>query len=141
MSKPILSELEYNASDVASAILAAADLSVTNEDFAVSEVKDDFTLQTGWTATTKQMFTFNGFMFISSHVVHYGDVPDPDEVIYINSNTETRPSENYSFPALGLQGDLANNIVANSSGDIFVSNPEGSGDASWQVSFNAWYRY
>ena len=30
MSKPILSELEYNADDVASAILSKADLSITN---------------------------------------------------------------------------------------------------------------
>ena len=31
MSKPILSELEYNADDVASAILSKADLSITSK--------------------------------------------------------------------------------------------------------------
>ena len=79
MSKPVLSELEYNADDVASAILSSADLSVTNEDFGVTDHSSIFTFQTGWSDTNAICYGFNGFMFCSLTALHADATPGDEE--------------------------------------------------------------
>lgn len=141
MAKPILSELEYNADDVASAILSQADLSVTNEDLGVTDRSSDFSIQSGWSDNYSAFYSFNGFMFVMFYASHAGGVPDHMEAIFSNSNDDTRTSEVYVFPSVGSEGDTSANIRALTDGDIVVSAPVGAGDPGYFVNINGWYRF
>ena len=140
MSKPILSELEYNASDVASAILENADLSVTNQDFGVADCSDDFTIQTGFSESGLQAYSFNGFMFIMMSV-YSASTPDNGDNIYYNSNQDKRPSEVTFMPSISYQGDSANQITFNTNGYIVVSHPYNPQGGDWNAVVNGWYRF
>ncbi len=141
MSKPILSELEYNASDVASAILSQADLSVTNQDFAVTDRTTNFTLQSGWTDNGCKMFSFNGFMFLSIFIYHSVDEPSEGEVIFQVDNSDLYPTTDFFFNTISGAGDLANYIKINSSGQLQIFDPIDYGDSLFRVVTNGFYRF
>tara|TARA_B100000686_G_scaffold110965_1_gene118177 strand:- start:1046 stop:1471 length:426 start_codon:yes stop_codon:yes gene_type:complete len=141
MSKPILSELEYNASDVASAILSQADLSVTNQDFAVTDRTDNFDIQSGWTDNGSKMFSFNGFMFISIFIYHSVDEPSEGEVAFQVDTSDLYPDGDYYFNTISGAGDLANYLKFNSSGELSVHGPEDHGDTLFRVVTNGFYRF
>lgn len=141
MSKPILSELEYNADNVASAILSQADLSVTNEDLGVTERTSDFIAQSGWTTSQMYIFSFNGFMFFSGSFVHADSVPADGEAFVINSNIDTRPSVAFHLSGGGYQGDTVNFVSINTDGEVTVDSPTGTGASSYYLSVNGWYRF
>jgi len=141
MSKPILSELEYNASDVASAILSQADLSVTNEDLGVTERTADFSVKAGWTTSQMYIFSFNGFMFFSGSFNHSAGDPTGNEVFLTNTNSATRPSNNMHLSAIGYEGDTANYVYVDPSGNVGVSSPSMSGITGYYLTVNGWYRF
>lgn len=139
MSKPILSELEYNASDVAAAILDKADLSVTNQDFAVTSVSSLFTAVSGTSINTQLAYSFNGFMFISCS----GNVSStPSEGTSIMSiDSGYTPIANTVFPTISYQGDLANFIRFNTNNDVTVHSVENVHNTNWFFCLNGFYRH
>ena len=139
MSKPILSELEYNADDVASAILDKADLSVTNQDFAVTTVSSLFTASSGTTISTNLGYSFNGFMFISCR--GYTDSTPSEGATIMTIDAGYTPIANTDFPTISYQGDLANFIRFNTDDDVTVhSAAEGAG-STWYFCINGSYRH
>tara|TARA_Y100001963_G_scaffold93375_1_gene128542 strand:+ start:1119 stop:1547 length:429 start_codon:yes stop_codon:yes gene_type:complete len=141
MSKPVLSELEYNASDVASAILSKADLSVTNEDLGVTDRSSLFVYQSGWDDQNKVCYSFNGFMFCSFLVKHSDTTPDNPETFCVISDSDFYPTETVYAPTVSYEGDLAFNITFNSDGNIKVHIPVNINNNSFYICVNAWYRY
>ena len=145
MSKPILSELEYNADDVASAILSQADLSVTNQDFGVSDESDNLEIQEGWLnnpgVTAPYLFTFNGFGFFSCSIYHSGGTPSNPECFMKITNSNFHPTDRIHMPTVGYQGDTGQFVYLESNGDISIASPEAEGDATFYIVVNGWYRY
>lgn len=139
MSKPILSELEYNASDVASAILDKADLSVTNQDFAVTEVSSLFTAESGTTINTELTYSFNGFMFISCSGNVSSTPSEGGTIMTIDSGYS--PVANTVFPTVSYQGDLANFIRFNTNDDVTVHSVSNVENANWFFCLNGFYRH
>lgn len=141
MSKPILSELEYNASDVASAILSAADLSVTNEDLGVTDRSGIFDIDAAWSASTKIAYSFNGFMFVN-FAVTIGSTPSTavDDIATIN-DSDFYPITEAVFPTISHQGDYALNIRIQTGGTVQVVWASNPGDATWYGIINGFYRY
>ncbi len=140
MSKPILSELEYNASDVASAILSQADLSIANEELGVTDRSSLIVSTSGFDLTQKNVYSFNGFMFISLYIKHDG-AGVTNETIANISDSDFYPNADHVFPVVSHQGDLALAVWFNTSGSITVSNPVDEGDAGWWGMLNGFYRF
>ncbi len=141
MSKPILSELEYNADDVASAILSTADLSVTNEDLGVTNRNSKFDVDTSFTTNLLETFGFNGFMFISFYLSHSGGAPDDGTNIIEINDTDFYPSSRVVAPTLGHQVDYASEIEFKTDGNIRIHNPVDQGSDTYYIVCNAWFRY
>ena len=143
MSKPILSELEYNADDVASAILSKADLSITNEDLGVSDRSDELSFQNGWvlsdTTTTLKLFTFNGFGFLSVYA-YKSSTPSSGEVFLTIDDSDLRPTSRWSANSISYLQDSVEVIILETDGDIKVANPYNA-SGGYQVNFNVVYRY
>ena len=141
MSKPILSELDYNASDVASAILSQADLSVTNEDFGVTDRTSLFTVGGGFSVGNKQAFSFNGFMFISASFAR-SSTPGGSDALLSISDSDFYPINNTVFPTVSYEGDTAEYLtVSSSTGEFTVSAPENVSASAYYGVFNGWYRF
>lgn len=140
MSKPILSELEYNASDVASAILNNADLAIANEDLGVTDRSSDFSVGTGW-AGSIIAYSFNGFMFVNSGIYHAGTgQPAHGETMFSNSETTTRPNQSYTVASLGYQADSAV-VEAKTDGTFTINDPDNQGISNFYATVNFWYRF
>tara|TARA_Y100000310_G_C20621536_1_gene783595 strand:+ start:315 stop:752 length:438 start_codon:yes stop_codon:yes gene_type:complete len=142
MSKPILSELEYNASDVASAILSQADLSVTNEDFGVTDISSEYTATSGWNINSDSTaFSFNGFIFVSFLLNHAGGEPSDGEK-FMDVSADYKPVAKSFFPTVSHQADTGYNVSAKTDGGFYIALPHAPGaDVSFYVVFNGFYRY
>ena len=118
MSKPVLSELEYNADDVAAAILSVADLSITNENLGVTDARSELSYESGWALNVpgveNLLYCFNGFAFISLNVYHAGSEPASGETLMTIDNSDYHPVEKTSFPTNGYQGDTAQYLLLHS---------------------------
>ena len=75
MPKPVLSDSLFNADDVATALVNNYNLAVSNQDFAVTEISSNFSLETGWDSLYVKAFAFNGFVFINLECRHVGASP------------------------------------------------------------------
>ena len=140
MSKPILSELEYNASDVASAILENAELSVTNQDFAVSDRASIFVTATGWNLDNHNFYSFNGFMFCSGRFYKATDPSNGETVCNIN-DSGLYPNSLYAFPSISHEGDYMQRLEFDTDGSLAVVNPVNQGGDYFYITFNGWYRF
>ena len=141
MSKPILSELEYNADDVASAILSNADLSVTNQDFAVTDRASEFSMDSYFTANPyKNMYSFNGFMFFNFYIYKEGATPSHNQKVY-EISSGFRPNATYAIPSNGHQGDTVEMLEFKTNGDVLVANPHDEGSTTYFILASGWYRF
>tara|TARA_B100000686_G_scaffold257181_1_gene269177 strand:+ start:621 stop:1055 length:435 start_codon:yes stop_codon:yes gene_type:complete len=141
MSKPILSELEYNADDVASAILQQADLSITNEDLGVSDKSSLFTFESGWSSTEALCFSFNGFMFVQLACQHDGSTPGTTEQFCVISDSNYHPAYDCNMTSIAYEGDSVNSINFQTNGNIRITHPLNQGGDNFFVKCNGWYRY
>ena len=141
MSKPVLSELEYNADDVASAILSKADLSITNEDLGVTDHSSLFTFQSGWSETNAICYGFNGFMFVCLTAKHGDADPGNPETFCVISDSDYHPSEWLAAPTVSYQGDTAQYVEFNTNGNIDVRHYLNPSASSYYIAVNCWYRY
>jgi len=143
MSKPILSELEYNADDVASAILQQADLSVTNEDFGVADRSSLFVINSSNIGSMDDLkaYSFNGFMFVQGRFGNSGSAPTSGDTLATISDSDFYPTYNAIAPVVSYQGDTASRFEIDTSGNLYVLDPTSAGDSHWRCTFNLWYRY
>ena len=142
MSKPILSELEYNASDVASAILSKADLSVTNQDFAVSNVISKFTIDSawGWNTDNNHSYSFNGFVFFQFYVYKTSTPSHQESVMQIN-DSDYYPNAVYNYNSMGYQGDSSQFVQFRTDGDVQINDPNNQSSANFYMTFGGMYRF
>ena len=143
MSKPILSELEYNADDVASAILSKADLSVTNEDLGVNDRSSLFEAESGFTSGFfKVAYSFNGFMFLSLFAQNTS-VPSNGTKMVQMSDSDFYPSTNTRFPSVSYQADSSQYVEARNDGGLYLSWPTSAGgdDTNFYITINGFFRY
>ena len=141
MPKPILSELEYNASDVASAILSSADLSVTNQDFGVTDRSSLFTAGTGWNFAGKIAYSFNGFMFVSLYCTHSGGSPQQNEVVLTMTDSDFYPTVETYFSSISYEGDSLTNLVAKTDGTFRINDVNNEGISTFYITTNGFYRF
>ena len=142
MSKPILSELEYNASDVASAILSTADLTITNEELGVTARDSIFVKQSAIDNFTRCVaYSFNGFMFFSGYFENDDEAPASDTTLVQISDSDFYPSTEVVFPVSSYQGDTATFGKITTSGGIAFIDPTSAGDDHWRATANFWYRF
>jgi len=140
MSKPILSELEYNADDVASAILEQSDLAITNEELGFSDVSSYITKNGSWTDWhDRKALKFQKIIFIYLNG-YYSSVPANDTIIFTIDDADLRPEETVVIPgAYSYEGDNATLYKVKTNGDITVENPISAGDDTWRFIINATY--
>ena len=143
MSKPVLSELEYNADDVASAILQKADLSITNENLGVTDISSLFTFASGWALEAHAIiaYAFNGFVFVAINCFHAGGAPSSGENLATISDSDYYPITKTTMPSIGNEADSSNAIIFDTDGDILQYSPQNEGAAHFYVVCNGFYRY
>ena len=121
MSKPILSELEYNANDVASAILQEADLSIANEDLGIVDRTSLFDEQNSYelaSGTYAGAYSFNGFLFVNFSVDR--DQPYAGACLQC-SDSDFYPTVVTTMPTISHEGDRANYVEFDTSGNVNIS--------------------
>jgi hypothetical protein len=143
MPKPVLSDSLFNADDVATAVLAEANLQVTNQDLGVTSHGSSIaTLSSGWGhQVTANFYSFNGFMFFSFVCEHAGGSPAHAETFLTINDSDYYPIADFSCPSISYQGDNAYRIQINTSGEFKVLDPGNSGASSFYICCNAHYRF
>ncbi len=141
MSKPILSELEYNADDVASAILQQADLSITNEDLGVTNISSNFVIDSAWNSWDScGAFKFNGFVFLYLNAYYSGSDLSNNRTVFSINDSDFYPSEDTYFVSCSYQGDSASNVALKSTGTVLIDSPLNEGDGNFYMVINGFYR-
>lgn len=143
MPKPVLSDSLFNADDVATAVLAEANLQIANSDLGVTDLGNPITLRTGWqfTSGTHQAFYFNGFVFLQ-YSCFKTSAPSSAETFGDITNSDYYPSYNVQHASVGYGGETAYFISINTSGEMSVHSPTeiSGGDATFRIRGNLWYR-
>jgi hypothetical protein len=142
MPKPVLSDSLFNADDVATAVLAEANLQVTNSDLGVTDVSSNLVLQTGWQSHFQSpiAYKFNGFVFVCISIYHYGGTPANGEVCIQISDSNLYPNQQFTFPTIAYEDDSANSITVTTNGAFEVNSPTNHGNNNHHVSINGFYR-
>ena len=145
MSKPVLSELEYNADDVASAILSTADLSIANDDLGVVDRSSYFTFNSSFWDNSEHSinaFSFNGFMFLNFHIEATQTPPAvSNELLYTITDSDFYPTTLFTLPTSSYQGDTANCVRLQTNGEIRVQSSLNESSAAFYLLINGFYRY
>jgi hypothetical protein len=140
MPRPVLSETTFNSSNIASAILEQADLSVTSEDLGVVDRSSVFTPDSNYSVIHKVMYSFNGFMFVSYQSYRTGTPAHQSGVMTI-TDSDFFPNQTYHVSTIGWQGDVAEHCSINTNGNINIHNPTNVSHEYYYVQFNCWYRF
>ena len=142
MPKPVLSDSLFNADDVATAVLAEANLQIANSELNVVDITSSFVRSTSWVDYSYQkVFKFMGFVFYNLGAKKTS-FPSDGEGIWSITDSNYRPSHNYHTNTITFQGDHTNNIYIQTNGNITISDPgqfSGS-DSDFRVVINGWYR-
>ena len=145
MPKPVLSDSLFNADDVATAVLAEANLQVTNNDLGVSDITDQFTVNSNWltggTYPNKLIaYHFNGFVFFGLHIYKQNATPTTGEVIVTIDNADYRPGTTFSAPTVSHEGDTAMHVQILTNGDITINYAVNAGGSNFSVLVNCFWR-
>jgi len=141
MPKPVLSDSLFNADDVATAILSAANLQIANNQLGVTDISSLVTLASDMNVASSAMqaYHFMGFVFISAGLYHAGDMSDGDNIATI-SDSNYYPNQNTVMVTSGDGPDLSNNLLVKTDGNIVISLPVNQAHANYNIRFNGFYR-
>lgn len=142
MPKPVLSDSLFNADDVATAVLAEANLQITNSDLGVVNRSTEFSYGAGFSTNNHDpvAYSFNGFMFVSLNCKKQSNLQSGDVVVQV-SNSDYRPITRTSSSIVSHEGDLAFCLDIKTSGNIEVSIPVNPGGSTFHIATQFFYRY
>lgn len=142
MPKPVLSDSLFNADDVATAVIAEANLQTLDLNLGVTDITSEFTLGTGWSYNTNNFdyaikaYTFNGFVFIMGAVGR----GDTSQMTAFTVTTNYRPTVEAYMPTISYQGDSGWALRVMTNGNIDVIQPNNVSSGSFYITFNGFYR-
>lgn len=139
MPKPVLSDSLFNADDVATAVLAEANLQVANSNLGVSDISSHFTLQSGWQTNAENFLFFNGFVFWCGYYYHGGGTPSDPETFITIDTSDYIPASTYVFPTSSYQGDTGSRVLVNTAGDISIQNPTNLSNSTYYIAVNGFW--
>tara|TARA_R100000353_G_C6453175_1_gene181836 strand:- start:39 stop:470 length:432 start_codon:yes stop_codon:yes gene_type:complete len=142
MPKPVLSDSLFNADDVATAVLAEANLQIANSSLGVTDITSSFTRDSNWATNgnADRVYIFMGFVFYNLGAATSTNITSQMTAYTIAE--PYRPNQLYFTNNLTYQGDFAAGININTDGTMVVHNatqPSGS-DATFRIQINGWYR-
>ncbi len=145
MPKPVLSDSLFNADNVATSVLAEANLQVANSDLGVTDITSSFVLSTHWSSwVTDKCFYFNGFVFVQLNAyIHTSNsnFNTASTNIYTINNSDYFPNYEVSMNTTSHEGDTAQRIKITTSGSIDIMYPtEVGSDINYHIICNGWYR-
>ena len=123
MPKPVLSDSLFNADDVATRVLQEANLQVSNNQLGVYDRSSIFVVESGITTNQLKCYSFNGFMFYSIYLNHFGSTPSNGEKMIQISDSNFYPNDQYSAPTSAHQGDTAERTKWTTDGQFQIHNP------------------
>lgn len=138
MPKPVLSDSLFNADNVATAILAEANLQITNQQLGVHDRSDKITAQGGTNVNNINMWEFMGFMFISFSGSHAGTPGNTEVLATLDSGYH--PEKLTVFPGNSHQGDNVEFIRFLTNGDITYFYPQNVSDTTFFYAINGVYK-
>jgi hypothetical protein len=139
MPKPILSDSLFNADDVATAVLAEANLQISNNNLGTTDISDQFTIQTGFIWNNKHVLFFNGFVFFSGYFTHNSGTPNNQETFVTIDNSDYRPQSHYVCNSIGYQADSSNRIIIAPNGNMQIYDPVNPGISTFHFTINFVY--
>ena len=146
MPKPVLSDSLFNADDVATAVLAEANLQVANSDLGVTDFSSDITLDSFWTRGNTSLDNpwvvavhFNSLVFIYGYARSNGQTPSDGQTIF-TVPSQYAPHRLVTANTIGYQADSAGNLEMDTSGVFTVNSPSNPGHANYYIVFNFWYK-
>ena len=129
MPKPVLSDSLFNADDVATAVLAEANLQVANSNLGVTDITSNFvSVSTGWSLEFSNVFTFNSMVFFQLTCPHTG-TPAQTEVFATIANSDYHPASNCRFVTSSFEGDTAWHVELTTNGEFKIREPEDTGSS------------
>lgn len=141
MPKPVLSDSLFNADDVATAILQQANLSVTNQDFGVTDKTSIFVTDSSWQDRSyNQAYSFNGFMFLSG-IWSTSSTPNNGDYVFTISDSDFYPIKDTYFNSISYQGDSLWSLILTSSGQGYIQDATNNSNPTFYVAINGFYRF
>lgn len=129
MPKPVLSDSLFNADDVATAVLAEANLQVANENLGVSIITTNFySVTSGWTLETSNVWTFNSIVFFNFICRHTG-TPGSSEVFLTIQDSDYHPDTAHVFNTSSFEGDTAWHVQLTTNGEFKIRDPFDTGSS------------
>lgn len=146
MPKPVLSDSLFNADNVATAILAEANLQIANSNLGVTDRTSLFTATSDTTidsSRTGGCYSFNGFMFVNLRINYTSSFVNGDTLTLATiSDSDFWPTNDFTFPTISYQGDYANLVfIRSSNGQIESEAVQNYGDSSFYSILNGFYRF
>lgn len=142
MPKPVLSDSLFNADDVATAVLAEANLQIANSNLGVTDVSSNFVRDSAWSHwNVCGAFKFNGFVFLYLSAYYTGSDVNGNRTVFTINDPNLYPFEDVHFPVIAYQGDSASNIgIQSSTGGVVLGSPLNQGSSDFYMTFNGFYR-
>ena len=144
MPKPVLSDSLFNADDVATAVLAEANLQVTNNNLGVTDITNKFTIASGISTDVNEnkAFYFMGFVFLNFGLTKQSVSNNSSFTIMTINDSNYYPATRYRTNSVSFQTDLVNAIFIQTDGIIEANsvNLASNSDASFRMNINCWYR-
>ena len=140
MPKPILSDSLFNATDVAEAIVDTIDLGVVNSNLAVVDRSSLFVLNSSYSHSVVQAYSFNGFMFVQLNCDKTTTANHLD-VVYTISDSDFYPISLFTTPSSGYQGDSVASLRFETNGEIRLDTPTNTGHSNFYINATGFYRF
>ena len=132
MPKPVLSDSLFNADDVATAVLAEANLQVANSNLGVTDITSGFmSPASGWALESSNVFTFNSIVFFQLICRHTG-TPGQTETFATIASSNYYPQATSRFPTSSFEGDTAWHVEINTNGELKIREPHDTGGLGFQ---------
>jgi hypothetical protein len=146
MPKPVLSDSLFNADDVATAVLAEANLQITNSQLGITNLTSVLQYQNNFEMAWSNIgdpvcYAFNGFIFLNGYVKSSNYGASPTNILYIN-NSSFHPSEKIVSSTISRGGDHAFMIFLDTDGYLKGNNlTDEDSDNTIFLAFNLVGRY
>lgn len=143
MPKPVLSDSLFNADDVATAVLAEANLQIANSDLGVVDRAGLFSYGTGFLNNNHPIRAYSliGFMFVNIHCYLPNATPSNNAVVITCSDSNFYSTATQSAVTLGYELDSGYSLNILTNGNITIEVPTNRGGSNFLVVANFFYRY
>ena len=141
MPKPVLSDSLFNADDVATAVLAEANLQIANSNLGVTDISSSFTPASGFSLDYPcKAFHFMGFIFVQFGL-GISSTPSNGATLVTIGDSSYYPSYNVVATSVSHQAETVSQVeISSGTSLIKLGTIHNAGDAYYRIRCNFFYK-